>query len=146
MRSISGSCFTLGSGIITWFSKRQTVFAQSTTEAEYVVAAKSANQVVWLRKVMAAVKIAQTGPTNLFCDNKAVIAIVKNPVLHDRTKHFKIKFHVIRQLQQEGEVEVQFCSTEEQVVDIFTKSLSKNRFETLRELLGVHSLDTIGEC
>ena len=95
MRSISGSCFTLGSGIINWFSKRQTVVAQSTAEAEYVAAAKSANQAVWLRKVMADVKIAQTGPTNLFCDNKAAIAILKNLVLHDRTKHFKIKFHAI---------------------------------------------------
>ena len=95
---------------------------------------------------MADVKIAQTRPTNLFCDNKVAIAIVKNPVLHDRTKHFKIKFHTIRQLQQEGEVEVQFCSTDKQLADIFTKSLSNTRFETLRELLGMHSLGTMWEC
>ena len=53
MKSMSGCCFTLGSGIITWFSKKETFVAQSTAEAEYVAAAKSANQVVWLRKVMA---------------------------------------------------------------------------------------------
>ena len=40
MRSISGCCFTLGSGIITWFSKKQTVVPQSTAEAEYVALAK----------------------------------------------------------------------------------------------------------
>ena len=72
--------------------------AQSTAEAEYVAVVKSANQAVWLRKVMADVKSAQIGPTTLFSDNKTAIAIVKNPMLHDRTKHFKIKFHAIRQL------------------------------------------------
>ena len=83
-------------GIITWFSKKQTVVAQSTAEAEYVALAKCGNQAVWLRKVMADLMVAQTRPTTIFCDNEAAIAIVKNPVLHDRTKHFKIKFHVIR--------------------------------------------------
>ena len=76
MRSISRSCFTLGSGVITWHSKRQTIVAQSTAEAEYVAAAKSTNQAVRLRKVMADVKSAQTRPTILLCDNKAAIAIV----------------------------------------------------------------------
>ena len=95
---------------------------------------------------MADMEIAQIGPTTLFCDNKAAIAIMKNPVLYDRTKHFKIKFHAIRQLQQEGEVEIEFCSTKDQLADIFTKSLSRKRFEQLRELLGMHSLGTMGEC
>jgi len=132
MRSISGSCFTLGSGVITWFSKKQTVVAQSTAEAEYVALAKCANQAVWLRKVMADLMVPQTSPTTIFCDNKAAIAIVKNPVLHDRTKHFKIKFHAIRQLQLEGEIEVDFCNTDDQVADIFTKSFTRVRFEKLR--------------
>ena len=65
---------------------------------------------------------------------------MKNPVLHDRTKHFKIKFHAIRQLQLEGEVEIDFCSTEDQVADIFTKSLPRNRFIRLRGMLGMQNL------
>ena len=69
---------------------------------------------------------------------------MKNPVLHDKTKHFKIKFHAIRQMQQEGEVEIQYCSTDDQLADIFTKSLPKVRFETLRRLLRMHSLCTMG--
>ena len=60
MRSISGCCFTLGSGVITWFSKKQTVVAQSTAEAEYVALAKCGNQAVWLRKVMADLMVPQT--------------------------------------------------------------------------------------
>ena len=46
MRSISGCCFTLESGVITWFLKKQTVVAQSTAEAEYVALAKCGNQTV----------------------------------------------------------------------------------------------------
>ena len=95
---------------------------------------------------MADLMVAQTRPTTVFCDNTAAIAIVKNPVLHDRTKHFKIKFHAIRQLQLEGEVEIDFCSTEDQVADIFTKSLPRNRFIRLRGMLGMQSLSAKGEC
>ena len=127
-------------------SKRQTVVTQSTAEAEYVAAAKSANQAVWLRKVIADMVVAQTRPTTIFCDNKAAIAIVKNSVLHDRTKHFKIKFHAIKQLQLEGEVEIDFCCTEDKVADIFIKSLPKNRFVRLREMLGMQNLGAMGEC
>ena len=146
MRSISGSCFTLGSGVITWFLKKQTVVAQSTAEAEYVALAKCANQAVWLRKVMADLMVSQTSPTTIFCDNKTAIAIVKNLVLHDKTKQFKIKFHAIRQLQLEGEFEIDFCSTENQLTDIFTKSLPKNRFVLLRKMLVMQSLGTMVEC
>ena len=46
MRSVSGCCFTLGSGIITWLSKKQTVVAQSTAKAKYVAATKIFNQAV----------------------------------------------------------------------------------------------------
>ena len=50
MRSIYGCCFTLDSGIITWFSKKQTVVGQSTAEAEYVALAKSENRAFGLGK------------------------------------------------------------------------------------------------
>ena len=95
---------------------------------------------------MADLMVPQTSPTTIFCDNKAAIAIVKNPVLHDQTKHFKIKFHAIRQLQLESEVEIDFCSTDDQVTDIFTKSFTKNRFVQLRKMLGMQNLNAMGEC
>ena len=52
MRSTSGYCFNFGSGNFSWNSKKQEVIAQSTVEAEYVVATAAVNQALWIRKIM----------------------------------------------------------------------------------------------
>jgi len=88
----------------------------------------------------------QQNPKTLFCDNTSAIAISKNYVFHDKTKHMKIKFHAIRQFQQEGELELCYCTSEEQLANIFTKPLAKNRFEDLRVRIGICSFGTKEEC
>ena len=65
--------------------------------------------------------------------------MVKNPMFHGRTKHIKIKYHFVREVEKEKEVKLIHCNLEDQVVDILTKSLSKTKFKTLRKLLGVSS-------
>ena len=52
----------------------------------------------------------------------------------------KIKF------QQEGELEMKFCTSKVQLADLFTKPLAKERFEDLREKLGMRNLGTNEEC
>lgn len=141
-RSTSGMCFTLGSGIITWHSKKQSVVAQSTAEAEYIAASMAANHAVWLRKVLFDLNHEKKQPTVLMVDNSAAVAIVRNPVLHDKTKHIWLKYHSIREFEQQAEIQVVQYSSEDQVADIFTKILPKVRFERLRALLGVCSLDS----
>ena len=142
MMSTSGYCFSIGGSIFCWNSKKQTVVAHSTAEAEYIAAYVAANQLIWLRKMLIDLDFVQKNPTELFCDNTSAIAISKNSVFHDKTKHMKIKFHAVRQFQQEGELELIYCTTEEQLADLFTKPLTKNRFEILRERIGMCSFDT----
>ena len=139
MSSTSGFCFSMGGTIFCWNSKKQTVVAHSTAEAEYIAAYVAANHLVWLRKILGELSFEQANPTILWCDNMAAIAISKNSVFHNRTKHMKIKFHAIRQFQQEGELEMQYCPTLEQLADLFTKSLAKERFKDLREKIGMIS-------
>jgi hypothetical protein len=125
MMSTSGYCFSMGDCIFCWNSKKQSVVAHSTAEAEYISAFVAANQLVWLRKVLKDLNCDQGEPTELLCDNMAAIAISKNSVFHDRTKHMKIKFHAIRQFQQEGELEMKYVCSKEQLADLFTKTLAK---------------------
>jgi len=94
MKSTSGYAFSLGSGIFSWASKKQAIVAQSTAEAEYVVAAEveyvaaveATSQAIWLRKIFKDMGENQSGPTTINCDNKSAIAMTKNPVHHSRTK------------------------------------------------------------
>ena len=80
----------------------------------------------------------QTKPTTLYEDNQGAIGLSENPKLNSRTKHIDIKFHYVRQAVDEKVVKVKYCPTNDMVADIFTKSLSKVKFEQLRTLLGVH--------
>lgn len=82
---------------------------------------------------------------HLYCDNKSVIAIAKNLVYHSRTRHIAIKHHFIRKAIDEGEVELQFNRSYEQVADIFTKALPKEIFHQLREALEVQEQNIKGE-
>ena len=102
MMSTSDYCFALGKSMFCWNSKKQLVVAHSTVEAEYIVAYVAAKQLIWLRKMLSDLDCNQQNPTELFCDNTSAITISKNYVFHDKTKHIKIKFHVVRRFQQEG--------------------------------------------
>ena len=73
--------------------------AQSTTEVEYIVATIAANQALWIRKLLTDLNMEQTGSTQVFVDNQAAISIASNPVFHGKTKHFKIKFYFLREIQ-----------------------------------------------
>ncbi|XP_074299655.1 secreted RxLR effector protein 161-like [Silene latifolia] len=47
-KSTSGNIFSLGSGAITWSSKKQETIALSSSEAEYIAATTAARQALWL--------------------------------------------------------------------------------------------------
>ncbi|KAL6318567.1 hypothetical protein AAG906_000645 [Vitis piasezkii] len=96
MRSTSGYCFSFGSGIFSWSSKKQEVVAQSTAKAEHVAAIAVVNQVLWLRKLLTDLDMKQEMSTQVFVDNQAAISIANDPVFHGKTKHFKIKLYFLR--------------------------------------------------
>ncbi|BAT79610.1 hypothetical protein VIGAN_02252300 [Vigna angularis var. angularis] len=88
-------------------------------------------------------KLDYRQPVQLTVDNKSAISLSKNPVFHGRSKHISTKFHFLRDLVNQGKIELVHCSTEAQTVDIFTKALRQTRFEKLREMLNVKSLSSL---
>ncbi|KAI5320266.1 hypothetical protein L3X38_039974 [Prunus dulcis] len=139
MRSTSGYAFTLGSGMFSWASIKQNTVALSTAEAEYVSAAEATSQAKWLRFVLEDFGEEQIEGTQILCDNTSAIAMARNPVHHQKTRHISRKFHFIREAIQTKEIELIYCKTEDQIADILTKALPKDRFVRLRSLLGVKS-------
>ncbi|RVW82656.1 Retrovirus-related Pol polyprotein from transposon RE1 [Vitis vinifera] len=83
MRSTLGYCFSFGSGVFSWSSRKQEVVAQSTAEAEYIAAVAAVNQALWLRKLLTDLDMKQEVSTKVFVDNQATISIANDPVFHD---------------------------------------------------------------
>ena len=65
----------------------------------------------------------QVDHTKIYCDSESAIELSKNIVLHGRSKHIDIIYHFIRELVRENEIKIDYCRTEKQVTDIFTKAL-----------------------
>ncbi|GKE45824.1 hypothetical protein Tco_1473108 [Tanacetum coccineum] len=143
-KSTSGHMFSLGSGAISWSSKKQEVVALSSGEAEYIAVTSAACQAVWLRRLLNDLHKEQQGSTIILCDNKATIAMTKNPAFHNRTKHIDIRYHFIRTLAAKGEIVLKYCGTKEQVADVLTKSISIAQHAYLRKRLGVCSFESRG--
>ena len=130
--------------MITWSSKKQATTALSTSEAEFVAATAAACQAIWLRRVLADLQQEQKCATEIFCDNKSTISMTRNPTFHNRTKHIDIRYHFIRDLVAKEEISLEYCSTEEQLADVLTKALSKEKFCYFRSLLGVCNFELRG--
>ena len=80
----------------------------------------------------------------MFVDNQAAISISSNPVFHGKTKYFKIKFYFLR--EQEGDVKLIYCKSEDQIANEFTKPLPKIKFEELKTKMGISSIKGKEEC
>lgn len=143
-KSTSGYAFNLGSAAISWRSKKQDVVALSSSEAEYIAVTSAVCQALWLRRLLVDIEHKQTSATSIFCDNKATIAMTKNPSFHSRTKHIDIRYHYVRSLAANGEVELKFCGTNEQLADVLTKALPEVKHNYFRQRLGVCRFEARG--
>ncbi|GKB58567.1 putative ribonuclease H-like domain-containing protein [Tanacetum coccineum] len=88
-KSTTGGCQFLGRRLISWQCKKQTIVANSTTEAEYVAAANCCGQVLWIQNQMMDYGFNFMN-TKIHIDNESTISVIKNPVAHSRTKHIEI--------------------------------------------------------
>ena len=136
-RSTSGYVFQIAGGAISWRSRRQSIIAQSTTEAEYVATNAAGREAVWLRKLANGVGSMQVAPCEIMIDNASAYDLAHNPEFHARTKHFGTKYHYTRQIIKDKEIELVKVPTELQVADILTKPLPPSRFRELRTKLGL---------
>jgi hypothetical protein len=136
-KSTSGYCFSLGSAMISWSSRKHGSIAQSTAEAEYIVVSVASREAVWLRKLLSDLFSSELEPTVIHCDNQRCINLSENLVFHDRSKHIEMRYHYVRDMVQKNILSLQYVPTVEQTAYILTKPLSLTKFLYFRDKLGV---------
>eukprot|EP00253_Pinus_taeda_P026527 PITA_26527 len=144
-KSTAGYVFTLGSGPITWACKKQGAISLSSAEAEYRGAVEASKEALWLCQILSEFCFEQQHPSTLWCDNQSAIQLCKDPVQHQHNKHIELHMHFIRKLIHDHVLEVQYCPTDDQVADTFTKAFTEAKFTKLRYMLGVQEVLTKGE-
>jgi len=122
-KSITGYLLFIAGGVFIWKSKLQFIIAQNTTEAETVAINTYRKELAFIKILLMELGLFKQSKLLLYCDNNGAILLAKNPVFHERTKHIKIKYYYIRQLINEGIIDLIFVPTKEQKADGLTKPL-----------------------
>lgn len=139
-RSTSGYCTFVWGNLVTWRSKKQSVVARSSAEAELRSLALGICEGLWLKMFLEELGMKTDGPITNYCDNRAAISISHNPVHHDRVKHVEVDRHFIKEKVDEGILKIQYVHTTEQTADILTKPLFRPLFEKFTNKLGMFNL------
>jgi hypothetical protein len=140
-RSTTGYCFLLGDSLISWRSKKQSVVARSSTEAEYRALADTTAELLWLRWLLQDLGIDCSTAVPIHCDNRSAIQIAHNDVFHERTKHIEIDCHFVCHHLLQGTLQLRSVSSQDQLADIFTIPMPPGRFRDLiskLKLVSVH--------
>jgi hypothetical protein len=132
------TCHLFESSLICWSSQKQSLVAQSTTEAEYIAAASCCSQILWIVHTMRDFGV-RFERVHLMCDNTSAISVAKKSSLTKKMRHVERRHHFLRDHVEKGDIEMRYIDTERQLADIFTKPLDSSRFADLRgEIGGCH--------
>ena len=133
-RSTSGSLLMIGGAAIYWRSGKQPTVALSSTEAEYIAASETTRTIKSARVFLAHLGWAQSESTPLYIDNQTAIRMSSEEGYdEDRRKHINVKYHYIVECVKEGYIKPVWVPTEQQLADIFTKSMPQRQFLLLRK-------------
>ena len=111
----------------------------SVCEAEYITASDVAKEAVWIRKFLGELGVAPSldGSVLLYCDSTGAIAQAKEPKSHHRTKHILRRYHLVREIVDRGDVDLQKIDGKENLADPFTKALGVKEFDDYRWKMGI---------
>ncbi|KAK8455413.1 hypothetical protein SEVIR_4G172726v4 [Setaria viridis] len=112
-KSTSGILFFLSKCLITWQSVKQQVVALSSYEAEYIAASTASIQALWLARLFGDLLGRDIGAVELRVDSKSALALAKNPVFHELSKHIRVRYHFIRGCLEEGSIKASYINTKD---------------------------------
>ncbi|SCV69312.1 BQ2448_2332 [Microbotryum intermedium] len=121
-RSTMGHVFKLADGPISWSSRIQSRVATSSTEAEYIGLTHASRECQFLQNLLEELGITICGLIELKGDNQGAIALTKNPMFHNRTKHLRLTEHFVQEWM---------------LANMFTKVVTRPALEKHRAAIGM---------
>ncbi|KAM1884742.1 hypothetical protein ACFX15_036926 [Malus domestica] len=149
-RSQMSYIFTIGDTAISWRSTKQTLVMTSSNHVEILALHEASRECFWIREVIGHIR-STSGftsvvdlPTTIFENNVACIKQLKKGYIKgDNTKHITRKFFYLHQQQQHQNIEVKQIHSQDNMADLFTKSLPKSTFQKLVQGISMRKLSEL---
>lgn len=139
-KNTSGVFQFLGSCMVSWGFKKKNIVSLSASEAEFVVAATCCSQLLWNKTTVAWIWY-YVDCVPIYCANTSVICISKYLVRHSRATQIHIRYHLLNDNVERGLITLEFFQTHNQLADILTKPLNKEKHEKMRLKLSMIKLN-----
>nr|KAJ0196275.1 hypothetical protein LSAT_V11C700361250 [Lactuca sativa] len=154
-RSVSGYMVYLNNCLISWKSRKQSIVSRSSTESEYRALGSITCEIIWILKILFELEVKNLIPASVFCDNSSTINLALNPVFHERTKHFEIDLHFVREKISSGVLKLKLLRLSDrlrvyvvsfdlsepdfiaEIVDILNRKLDMKLLSTPTHLIGM---------
>ena len=157
-KSILDHVYMLGGGSVLWVSQKQKSVMTSITETEYMAMFMCAKTEVWLTQILRNMGLDKYLDSNSYCvsiqedethreisplqlrdDNQAVLTLIKNVHVHERSKHIDVVYHHIWDLHQRNQIKIDFMFSWNMFVNDLTKLLSRQNFKNFMNQLRLES-------
>ena len=108
-------------------------------ETEYIACSGAVQEGVWLRRFLeqSGVLPVPRDLVTIYCDSMAVIAYLKDPKYHGKTKHIQMRYHYVRDMVAQKEVVLVHISTGKMLADPLTKLIARDIFLAHVRMLGL---------
>src|SRR5260370_34608446 len=136
-RSISGYVFKIAGAAIAWSSKKQPSTALSSTEGEYMALTHAAKEGIWIQQFLGDVLFTTSIKMTILGDNQGALALVVNLAYHACTKHIHVHHHFIQECVKNGDIKLEYISTDDQVADVLTKGLPIAKHDKFIKAMGL---------
>ena len=138
-RSTSGYVFMLVGGAISWRSSKQTLISSSTMATEFIACYEASNHGIWLRNFVIGLRVVKgiERPLKLYCDNNSAVLYSNNNRSSSKSKHIDIKFLVVKERVQNGQLSIEHIGTNSMIADSLTKGLPTKVFHQHTASMGV---------
>lgn len=136
-KSTTGFVVLIKNCPISWKSKKETVVAKSTAEAEYIAVSACTQEVVWLRNFYSEIHREVQEATTIYTDNDPALEMTENPVNLSKTKHIDIPVHHVRDEVKKGRIKLVHVPGVENPADLLTKPLGLEKHFNCVSALGM---------